>query len=651
MTSASEKLAGLLAVPFDLLECSWPQPVDIADGRWVSPPVWDAPLMPYRPQPRWDLTEHMPVWTIDWQAFFLDMLQMWRFWHDSGQMRGFQITFRLVSKGSGQLAIWSDDGCIIRKGSSVVVEDRESHRGTRHVLDVAEGDILDVALWQRNGSWWWGAGFLPPAVSAQDAVAILEPSLPYVLSRLKRPEGPAIKMMTDGENPYRTVVAVYSMILNGYAPDRLLLYGDYQWSAGARACFEALLPFATVVPADAVCQRLETLGGAQLVDSALRYWYVMKTCMMVLEAPEEFCAFDDDVLVLDKVDDALRAFRTHDYVFTTDDEFGNAYHRLWHNVFPRSLPIGTGASNVGLSWQRQVHDRTVIAGAMVDVSPDRARAAGEFSDREVWIWEQGLINMLYADRPFWALSSQRYPFIHIDGLPGRDAGLRLRLESVSFRGRSPLGRMVRSPYRSRESRTRAPDPEPSAVAVTSCWVTMELWRKAFQVTIDAYYAGNLKRGADACEALLASYELPADIELQTRRNLAFYASPLNTLLPSIDTWPLHVPMPGAGGLHNPSVANGGDGICLLVWWSPAASGEERRNVTPSTPAERTPSPLLLSLTNDLDIREVLPIQGDFRQQEATNLIGSRLPGGPALVHYASAWWITSSVDDSCGRAP
>jgi hypothetical protein len=362
--------------------------------------------------------DHMPVWTIDWQAFFRAMLQMWRYWDDAGQMRGFQITFRLVVRGAGKLAIWSDDGCIIRKGNTILVEDRESHAASRHVVDVVEGDILEVALWQLSGGWSWGAGFLPSSISAQEAASVLEPYLPSVVARLENAEGPAIKMMTDGENPYRAVVAVYSMILNGYAPERFLLYGDYQWSAAARACFDALLPFASIVPAEGICQRLETLAGDQLAALALRYWYVMKACLMVVEDPVEFCALDDDVFVLDKVSDALQAFTTHDYVFPTEGEFGSDYYRLWNKVLPRPWPIGTGAANVGLSWQRQAHDRKSVAAAMVEVSPDRARAAGEFSDRRVWLWEQGLINMLYANRPFWSLPTQRYPYIHMDGLPG-----------------------------------------------------------------------------------------------------------------------------------------------------------------------------------------------------------------------------------------
>jgi hypothetical protein len=37
-------------IPFEIVGCSWPRPVEVVDGGWVSGPEWDAPLMPTRPQ-------------------------------------------------------------------------------------------------------------------------------------------------------------------------------------------------------------------------------------------------------------------------------------------------------------------------------------------------------------------------------------------------------------------------------------------------------------------------------------------------------------------------------------------------------------------------------------------------------------------------
>jgi hypothetical protein len=36
----------------------------------------------------------------------------------------------------------------------------------------------------------------------------------------------------------------------------------------------------------------------------------------------------------------------------------------------------------------------------------------------IWVWEQGLINVLYADGPVWPLPTERYPVLKLDGLPG-----------------------------------------------------------------------------------------------------------------------------------------------------------------------------------------------------------------------------------------
>ena len=385
--SATDKLSGLLAVPFDLLECSWPQPVDLAGGRWLSPPAWQAPLMPYHPQPRWDLMEHMPVWTIAGRPF-VTCSSHGGFGKMPGRCEGFRSPSgssceALATLRSGQRMAASSVGrcCPDRRSCRPWIgppcRGRDGGRHARHRPVPVDRQLVV------------GAGFVPPTVSAEDALDMLTPFLNPITTRLQSAAGPAIKMFTDGQHPYRAVVAAYSMIVNGYAPSSLLLYGDYQWSAGARACFEQLLPFATIVPTVDVCDRLERLGGADLATLALRYWYVMKACVMVLEEPDEFCAMDDDVFVLDDVGDAVQAFRTHDYVFPPEDDFADEYHRLWSRVIPRPWPIGTGRANIGVSWQRQRHDRKSVAEAIVEVSPDRARAAGEFSDGRSGVGSRG----------------------------------------------------------------------------------------------------------------------------------------------------------------------------------------------------------------------------------------------------------------------
>lgn len=46
----------------------------------------------------------------------------------------------------------------------------------------------------------------------------------------------------------RTIICIYSMILNGYRPPEVWLYGEHQWTPEARRSFAEWLPFARVAP-------------------------------------------------------------------------------------------------------------------------------------------------------------------------------------------------------------------------------------------------------------------------------------------------------------------------------------------------------------------------------------------------------------------
>jgi hypothetical protein len=145
----------VLEPPFDLVRCSWPRPVEHADGRWVSAPDWDAPPMPspYWPQPRWSVVDDELCWMIDWRDLFRSGVP--GKWQPAGRMRGFHVVFRLRVRGGGRLAFWDDDGCLVRRNGELVHQDRSSHRLTRHAIDVGDGDILEIAQWQASGH---GAG-------------------------------------------------------------------------------------------------------------------------------------------------------------------------------------------------------------------------------------------------------------------------------------------------------------------------------------------------------------------------------------------------------------------------------------------------------------------------------------------------------------
>jgi hypothetical protein len=139
-------------IPFEIVGCSWPRPVEVVDGGWVSKPEWDAPLMPTRPLPCWKMFDQQPCWTIDWREFFKSGTKPY---HESlgGEMRRFHVVSHLRIKENGTLAFWTDDGCVIARNRKVIHSDRGDHPPTRAEIDVQCGEELRVAQWQSGGEW------------------------------------------------------------------------------------------------------------------------------------------------------------------------------------------------------------------------------------------------------------------------------------------------------------------------------------------------------------------------------------------------------------------------------------------------------------------------------------------------------------------
>src|SRR5437762_13003639 len=102
----------------ELLACSWPQPVQYAEGCWVSEPAWDAPIMPCLPPWRGELIEDELFLAINWRDIFSQGLKLWDH-RSAGEMRGFHVVFRLRVHCSGTLIFWDDDGSIIRRNGIV----------------------------------------------------------------------------------------------------------------------------------------------------------------------------------------------------------------------------------------------------------------------------------------------------------------------------------------------------------------------------------------------------------------------------------------------------------------------------------------------------------------------------------------------------
>ncbi|MFL5386617.1 MAG: hypothetical protein ACJ8GN_29305 [Longimicrobiaceae bacterium] len=392
----------MLSIPFEILSCSWPRPVDEADRRWVSEPEWNAPPSPLRPQPQWRMVEGEAAWTIDWCALFRGGIIS----QGPSEMRRFHVVFRIRVAETGRLVFWDDDGSIVRLGGRVVHEDREAHPLRRAAVEVQAGDVLEVAQWQLGGDWLWGAR--TPSAPAADAEAVFAPHRELVAERVHGGGGPPLKLYTDGRHPLRAAVGAYSLVLNGYAPSAVHLYGAYQWSPEAAALFREAFPFAEIVDTERVLSTARALGGVELARMALRFWYVMKVCSAMLDGPDTFCLMDDDVLVLDPVDDALDAFRAHDLVFIPDMDYGPCHHRTWSPVFGRDTPTPGGTFNAGLFWCRGVHPRAWLAERMPRVPGENCIGA---------CWDQGFIATAYADRPLHGLAANRHFYPVFEGLP------------------------------------------------------------------------------------------------------------------------------------------------------------------------------------------------------------------------------------------
>jgi hypothetical protein len=402
-----------MEIPFEIISCSWPRAVAQEGGRWTSEPEWDAPLMPSAPEPRWRLVGGEMCWTIDWCEWFKRGLGLEQS-HLGGEMRGFHVVFRLRVRRGGTLVFCDDDGCRIRRRGEVVHSDTAAHGPARHELEVEHGDVLEVAQWQHVGWWLWGARDAGTAAHTSAHAPSLSTYLDSVVRRLCRPDGPPLKLYTSGLTPARAVACVYSLILNGYAPAKVLLYGDYQWSASAREMFASLMPFAEVVPTERVRARMLSVGGQRLAQTAMNHWYVMKTFVALLMPPEEFCLMDDDIFILEDMNDALAAFGTHDLVYSPDYDHGQEYLRAWGWLHGRTRgPLATATFNAGLYLMRHDLDPRAVAAQAL-----RVRAQGCVP----YIWEQGYIANLFAHRSSFALPSQRYFFPLFDGLPGGTLG-------------------------------------------------------------------------------------------------------------------------------------------------------------------------------------------------------------------------------------
>jgi hypothetical protein len=390
-----------------LLSVSWPAPVAHQDGRWISEPAWDAPAMRTLPSWQFRFYERASHYTLDWTDVFRSDLNR-SGQPSAGEMRGFHLVFRLRVLRGGKLAFFDTDGCIIRRNGEIVHEDREAHPLTRHELMVEYGDLLEVAQWQSGGAWTWGARWEKGCAGPTEMLLnVMAPYRDQVEKALTRPNGPSLKVYTHGADPVRCALSTYSMVLNGYRPSNIQIFGEYQWSDSSRDVLSALLPFADIVDTARVDRTLAAInpGLARLARSS---WAAMKLCIGVFMPPYEFCYLDDDIFVLDRIDDALRLHDDHALVYAPDLDRSRRYRDIWC-PYDAEKPL-VGQVNGGFYLMKNHGDLKRQSESVLQVPMGGAHPT--------WMWEQGFYAWEFADQKTAMLPTQRYFYPVFDGLPG-----------------------------------------------------------------------------------------------------------------------------------------------------------------------------------------------------------------------------------------
>jgi hypothetical protein len=389
---------------FQLLSVSWPRPVHSSGDGWTGAPDWSAPLMPRLPTWHVRTIERRAFYVIDWREMFRDMLDE-PGTPTLGTMRGFHVVFRLRPEASGVFTIFSTGGLVVRVNGCVEYE-RRVPQATRCRLALVVGDRVEVAHWHQTGDWLWATSRNPGSSDETPGIALFASYCREVEAALRKPNGPPLKIFTHAAQPFRCVLAIYSMVLNGYRPAGIYVYGEYQWSERCRYILRALLPFACVVGTAEVNRALERIDP-RLPGTAHSLWAAMKICVSLCLQPYTYCFLDDDVFIVDRLDDALALHATHDLVYSPDEDCGRLYQSIWCKG--RTGQVGTGDLNTGLYFMKAEEDARGCAERLLQVSPNG------YID---WQWEQGFIACEFADKATVALSPRRYFAPQLDGLPG-----------------------------------------------------------------------------------------------------------------------------------------------------------------------------------------------------------------------------------------
>ncbi len=401
----------MLECPFEIINCSWPCPLEQDKIGGLFEPEWGAPLMSTVPRSCLEFIHDRWCWIINWSDFFrFDMAHGFA----ARYMNGFQVLFRIKMKYTGVFLALDDGDTVMRQNGRVLRGSSDTPPPARFTIEVKAGDELEIAQWNREEKeWLWGGLYLSSeqqnAAVAPQPADLLMPYLERVQDRLRHPNGPPLKVFTNGRVPARVIVGVYSLILNGYVPSAIYLFGDHQWRRSERELQKKFLPFAQIVSVGQIIKQIRPVAEPELIERSIKHWFVMKTLVALLYPPDEFCFIDDDVFILGRLDDALAAFQTHDLVFSVNYDHSDEYASTWKHLAEAQSCSPLGKFNAGLYWLRNTKDPRVLAAQMQEVDPATTTPQN---------WEQGFIAVAYADEHSVALPLSRYYAPAMNGLAG-----------------------------------------------------------------------------------------------------------------------------------------------------------------------------------------------------------------------------------------
>ncbi|HEY3840384.1 MAG TPA: hypothetical protein VGL72_27620 [Bryobacteraceae bacterium] len=323
-------------------------------------------------------------------------------------MRDFGVVFRIRVNSRGRLVFACGGRCAIKRGNSLVFKGLAD---PEVVIDTKAGEILDVAVAHDCEEWTWGARIEHTATGSE----LLTIHLPRVVAKLRKPTGPPLKVFTDARCPIRTIVSIYSMILNGYSPAKVYLYGGYQWKPFARILLAQFLPFASLVKQPVICGQITQSASSEVADLAKQHWMLMKACVSLFCDPADFCAMDDDLFILKPVSSAVALAGEHDLVFAPDNDNAELYQSIWGDVFGETPVTATARLNGALYWLQMRKDRKRVGELMMRGFD---KLSGWNKVHETWAWEQGFYAHLFAGDRVVELPKKSYWYPYLSGLPG-----------------------------------------------------------------------------------------------------------------------------------------------------------------------------------------------------------------------------------------